>query len=73
MRTREARYLGIEYTPLDCKKRPPPGSFAAMHVQYVQRFLGSNQCSAWLKGRTPVAVVNDHVNIYWIPPDDETR
>jgi hypothetical protein len=66
-RQMEIDYLGIKYMPLTCKTRPRPGSWAAVHGQYVHRWLAEKNCAPWLRGLTPVHVVNDNVFIYRIP------
>jgi hypothetical protein len=63
----EIDYLGIKYTPLTCRTRPAPGSWAAVHAQYVHRWLNERGCAPWLRGLTPVHVINDNVFLYKLP------
>ena len=66
-RQMEADYLGIKYTPLTCKTRVPAGAWAAIHGQYVHRWLAEKNCAPWLRGLEPVHVINDNVFLYRIP------
>lgn len=62
----EADYLGIRYREFNCKKVPAPGSWVAVHVQYVRRFEASN-CAPWMHRIEPTYKVNDNVWIYKVP------
>jgi hypothetical protein len=62
----EVDYLGLKYRSLDCKTRPTPGSWAAIHVQYVRRFEAKG-CAAWMKGLAPTYKINDNIWIYRVP------
>jgi hypothetical protein len=62
----EVDHLGLEYQSLGCKTKPKPGSWVAVHAQYVRRWEGSS-CAPWMRALEPHFKVNDNVWIYKIP------
>jgi hypothetical protein len=63
----EVDYLGLEYRELGCKTRPEPGSWAAIHVQYVHRFEVTPKCATWMRDLQPVYKFNDNIWVYKLP------
>lgn len=61
----EVRHLGLEYTPLRCKKRPPAGAWVAVHRLRLQ--AAGQRCYPYLEDRRPQHVVNDHILVYRMP------
>jgi hypothetical protein len=66
----EVEYLGLEFKELRCRTRPKPGSWVAIHVQYVHRFE-SDKCAQWMRDLSPEYKVNDNIWIYKIPERPE--
>lgn len=66
-RALEVQFLQLEYRGLECKTRPRPGAWAAIHVQYVYRWQATPGCAPWLRGLTPVYKVNENIWIYKVP------
>jgi hypothetical protein len=62
----EVDYLGLKYRELGCNTVPKPGSWAAIHVQYVRRFE-HGKCARWLEGLEPEYKFHDNIWIYKIP------
>lgn len=67
-RQRELEFFGVESIPLRCSTEVPAGSWVAIHALTTKR-LKRRKCFPWKRGRTPIARINDHIYIYWIPPD----
>jgi 4-amino-4-deoxy-L-arabinose transferase-like glycosyltransferase len=65
----ELDHFGVVSTPLRCRSEVPPGSWVAIHALTTKRLKRRN-CFAWKRGRVPIARINDHIYIYWIPPDE---
>ncbi|MFZ5897264.1 MAG: phospholipid carrier-dependent glycosyltransferase [Myxococcota bacterium] len=63
----EVDYLGLAYRELNCKTKPEPGSWVAIHAQYVHRFEATPNCVTWMRGLTPVYKFNENVWVYKIP------
>jgi hypothetical protein len=63
----EVDYLGLKYKDLNCKTRPRPGSWVAIHSQYVHRFEDTKNCATWMQGLEPTYKFNDNVWVYKIP------
>ena len=62
----EVDFLGLKYSELNCKTKPKPGSWAAIHAQYVHRFENDN-CAKWMRGLEPVYKFHDNIWIYQLP------
>lgn len=63
----EVDYLGLEYRDLNCKTKPAPGSWVAIHAQYVHRFEATRNCANWMRDLEPTYKVNENVWVYRIP------
>lgn len=63
----EVDSLGLEYRSLDCRTKPAPGSWVAIHVQYVRRFEATPRCATWMQGLEPVHKFRDNIWVYKIP------
>ncbi|MBK8256632.1 MAG: hypothetical protein IPK82_28670 [Polyangiaceae bacterium] len=66
----EFDHFKVPYTPLHCTTNPPSGSWVGIHALVAKRTKPDGKCNKWLKGRTPIARINEHVYLYWIggPP-----
>lgn len=65
----EVDYLGLKYRELNCRTRPAPGSWVAIHAQYVHRFEATKKCATWMRGLEPTDKINENVWIYRIPAE----
>ncbi len=64
----EVDYLGLKFHELGCHTRPAPGSWVALHLQYVHRWEHSS-CAPWMHGLEPTYVINHAINIYRVPAE----
>ncbi len=63
----EVDYLGLEYKDVNCKTQPEPGSWVAIHSQYVHRFEAMPKCAMWMRNLEPTYRFNENVWVYKIP------
>lgn len=65
----EVQHWGLEFKDLGCRTKPKRGSWIGIHAQYVRRYEGTN-CASWLRGLNPIVTINEHVHLYWYPPEE---
>jgi hypothetical protein len=63
----EVDYLGLQYKDINCRTKPEPGSWVAIHSQYVHRFEATPNCAPWMRNLHPVYEFNDNIWVYKIP------
>jgi hypothetical protein len=67
----EVDYLELKYKNIDCRTKPAPGSWVAIHAQYVHRFEATKNCATWMRGLEPTYKFNDNIWVYRIPKEAE--
>ncbi len=65
-RKREFDFFEVPYSELECRRSPPPGAYAAVHLQALLVNPGPS-CFPWAHGLEPIAKINDHVLIFKLP------
>ncbi len=64
---RELQWSGLEYEALGCKDDPQPGSYILMRAAVAK--TRRDACHRWAIDREPIADINQHIYVYWIPED----